>query len=178
MPYTAWDLPGSHSKDALPTSLPRPQRPRIHLSSRNGMSGSVPSSPSMDQGRRQGFLMDCVPRILPLPALLKPKVPLRRQREAGFPSEKMDFWMDFPFVFCFVLFCLFFSEEDGGFFGWDAMGFVQLFFLLWRHVSDRDTPTATDCGEGLCHIPMDPGKSPERTDRKDGCKLIQCKCLP
>lgn len=95
-----------------------------------------------------------------------------REREIGFLSEKMDFRMDFSFCY------FFFSEEGGGFFGWDAVGFVQLFFLLWRHVGDRDTPTAMDCGEGLCHILTDPGKSPDRADRRDGCKLIQCKCLP
>lgn len=173
MPYTAWDFPGSHSKDALPAPLPRPRRPRIRPSSRNGISGGVPSSPGTDQGRRQGFLTDCVPWIFPLPALLKPKVPSRRERErSGFFRKRWIFGWIFPFV------TFFFSEEGGGFFGWDAVGFVQLFFLLWRHIGDRDTLTAMDCGEGLCHILTDPGKSPDRADRRDGCKLIQCKCLP
>lgn len=71
--------------------------------------------------------------------------------------------MDFLLFLSFFNFFFFLSEEDGGFFGWDAAGFAQL-FLLWRHVGDRDAPTAVDCGEGLCHIPMDPGKSPDRAE--------------
>lgn len=168
MPYTARDSPGSHSKDALPAPLPRPRRPRIRPSSRNGNSGSVPGSPSTDQGRRQGFLTDRIPWILPLPALLKPKVPSRRERE----KDRVSFGKD-GFFLLFLFLKLFFLRRMEGFL--DGM---QFFFLLWRHGGDRDTPTALDCGEGLCHILMDPGKSPEGADRRDGCKLIQCKCLP